>query len=176
MAEISAVAPVKLFFGILFNSSSYIEEIKSCLEGLYGPADYISPEFPFDFTDYYEGEMGGNIKRIFFSFEKLIMADTIKEIKLESNELEGKFIFQGKRAVNLDPGYFDYHKLVLASAKFGGQKVYIGKGIYADITLWYQKGKFTTFPWTFLDFKSGLYDEVFLHIRHLYKKKRKGLT
>ncbi len=63
----------------------------------------------------------------------------------------------------------DYHKIVLASAKFGGQKIYIGKGIYADMTLWYEKGHYKSFPWTFLDFKDGLYEKVFLRIREIYK-------
>ncbi|HPZ08780.1 MAG TPA: DUF4416 family protein [Candidatus Eremiobacteraeota bacterium] len=172
MSEISAVEPVKLFLGILFNSEKFPLKIE--IEKLFGKIDYISPVFPFNLTDYYRDEMGDNLSRLFYSFENLILPHTIADIKLSTNELEKKFSFNGKRHINLDPGYLDYHKIVLASAKFGGQKIYIGKGMYADMTLWYKKGHFKPFPWTFLDFKDGLYDKVFLEIRQRYKFQRKN--
>jgi len=168
MAEISDVMPVKLFIGIIFKDEEI--KIKNEVENIYGKIDYMSPIFPFEFTDYYKGEMGNNLLRRFYSFETLIVPDMIVDIKLMTNELEKKFLEENKRKVNLDPGYMDYHKIVLPSAKFGGQKVYLGKGIYGDITLWYEKGKFKPFPWTFLDFKSGLYDKVFLEMRTKYKR------
>jgi len=173
MAKITPVNPVKLFFGVLYNTSFDMEQIKRNLESLYGKIDYISPVFTFNFTDYYRKEMGDDIKRLFYSFEDLVSPDILADIKVKSNEIEDLYSSGEKRSVNLDPGYLDYYKIVLASMKFGGQKVYLSNGTYADITLWYEKGKFKTFPWTFLDFKSGLYDNIFLHIRNLYKKQRK---
>ncbi len=175
MAKITPVNPVKLFFGVLYNTSFDMEQVKRDLESLYGKIDYTSPVFPFDFTDYYRKEMGDDIKRLFYSFEDLVSPDILADIKVKSNEIEDLYSLGEKRSVNLDPGYLDYYKIVLASMKFGGQKVYLSKGTYADITLWYEKGNFKTFPWTFLDFKSGLYDNIFLHIRNLYKKQRKHL-
>ncbi|MEQ8191198.1 MAG: DUF4416 family protein [Candidatus Eremiobacterota bacterium] len=175
MAEISCVTPVKLFFGILFSSGKSLGEAEKELEELYGKIDYISPLFQFNLTDYYRCEMGPDISRVFYSFEKLISPDTIADIKLTSNLLEKKLSHNnGKRRINLDPGYMDYHKIVLASAKFGGQKIYTGKGIYADMTLWYEKGHYKSFPWTFLDFKGGLYEKVFLRIREIYKGQNKN--
>lgn len=168
MAQLSNVMPVKLFTGIIFKDEDV--KIKADLENIYGKIDYLSPVFPFEFTDYYKEEMGENLLRRFYSFETLIIPDMIVDIKLGTNELEKTFLLENKRMVNIDPGYMDYHKIVLPSAKFGGQKLYMGKGIYGDITLWYEKGRFKPFPWTFLDFKSGLYDKVFLEIRAKYKR------
>ncbi len=91
MAEISCVTPVKLFFGILFSSGKSLGEAEKELEELYGKIDYISPLFPFNLTDYYRCEMGADISRIFYSFEKLILPDTIADIKLTANLLEKNF-------------------------------------------------------------------------------------
>ena len=116
--------------------------------------------------------MGKNIFRLFVSFKKLISPEEIVESKLLSNKIENELAIDGKRKINLDPGYMDYHKIVLASAKFGGQKIYIAKGIYGDLTLYYKKG-WKPFDWGFPDFKSGIYNDYLLHIRTLYKKQRK---
>jgi hypothetical protein len=78
-----------------------------------------------------------------------------------------------RRRVNLDPGIMDYDKFVLASAKYNGQKVYLDRGIWADLTLHYEKGRFDPYPWSFPDFKSRIYDGAFMEIRQLYKKQRK---
>ncbi len=78
-----------------------------------------------------------------------------------------------RRKVNFDPGYMDYDKFVLASAKYNGQKVYLDLGIWADLTLHYEKGRFDPYPWSFPDFKSGLYQSVFMEIRARFKAQRK---
>ncbi|RPJ03325.1 MAG: DUF4416 family protein, partial [Spirochaetaceae bacterium] len=78
------------------------------------------------------------------------------------------------RKVNLDPGILDYDKFVLASAKYNGQKVYLDMGIWADLTLHYEKGKFDPYPWSFPDFKSRIYDGAFMEMRRLYKDRRKN--
>ncbi|MBN2201839.1 DUF4416 family protein [bacterium] len=77
-----------------------------------------------------------------------------------------------RRQVNFDPGYMDYDKFVLASAKYNGQKIYLDCGIWADLTLHYEKGRFDPYPWSFPDFKSGLYQEVFQEIRARFKAQR----
>lgn len=76
--------------------------------------------------------------------------------------------------VNLDVGYLDFHKLVLASAKYNGQKIYLDQGIYADPTLYFEGGQFHAFENTFPDFKSNTYHEVFLKIRNTYKAQIKS--
>ena len=165
---------VKLLSGILYSDADCLETAFSLLEEKWGPIDYKSESFPFDITDYYVPEMGSPIYRMFVSFEKLITPDQIAQIKLDSNAIEDQLAVDGLRKVNLDTGYLDYDKVVLASAKYNGQKIYLEKGIWADLTLHYIKKHFEPYPWSFPDFKSGLYDDVFLRIRELYKVGRKG--
>ena len=165
---------VKLFTGILYSDTEVLEQALLCLENVYGPVDYRSPEFDFDLTDYYVPEMGKPIQRFFIAFEKLIHPKSIARIKIETNDIENRIVSDRKRKVNLDPGYLDYDKVVLASAKYNGQKIYLDHGIWADLTLHYEKGRFDPYPWSFPDFKSGIYNEVFLEIRRLYKEQRKA--
>jgi hypothetical protein len=154
--------------------------------------DYRSPAFPFSQTDYYVPEMGAPIFRIFVSHERLVHPGELASIKIETNEIEEILAMRPaqsqrpfapagaaapeviRRRVNLDPGILDYDKFVLASAKYNGQKVYLDLGIWADLTLHYEKGKFDPYPWSFPDFKSRVYDAAFLEIRRLYKDQRKS--
>jgi hypothetical protein len=162
--------PVKLFVGILFSPSNALDVCLAELDNRFGEIDYQSPEYPFGVTDYYAAEMGAAIKRLFVSHAGLIDPGQLPSIKLKTNEIEATFASNGRRTVNLDPGYLDFHKVILASAKYNNQKVYLGQGIYADPTLWYEKGKFIPYKWSFPDFKMGIYDDFFFEIRARYKE------
>ena len=165
---------VKLFAGILYSDIAILTKALKMLQERNGEIDYRSRSFEFDITDYYVSEMGSPIYRMFVSFDNLIHPKEIARIKVETNEIEERLSVEEKRKVNLDPGYMDYDKVVLASVKYNGQKIYLDQGIWADLTLHYEKGKFDPYPWSFPDFKQGLYDEVFLEIRQRFKVQRKG--
>jgi hypothetical protein len=168
--------PVKFFIGILSGQDKLFSEIEKPLTELYGPIDFRSNILPFDFTDYYKKEMGSGIKRYFLSFEDLIDPGILVSIKRETNRIETKFSEKDLRKINLDPGYLDFHKVVLASGKFGGQKIYLSQGIYADMTLRYIQGKFHPTDTAFPDFKSGQYVNFFMTIRQIYKKQSRNLV
>ena len=58
---------------------------------------------------------------------------------------------------------------MLASAKYNGHKIYLDLGIYADLTMRYERGHYLPSAYAFPDFKSGHYDAALLHIRARYK-------
>jgi hypothetical protein len=165
------IASVKLFIVTLHRDLEILQSATSDMITLFGPVDWQSEDFPFDVTNYYEKEMGTELLRRFYSFQNLIMPDEIADIKIRTNELENKYSNAKGRQINLDPGYLDTYKVVLASTKFGGQKIYIGQGIYADMTLVMYKGQWESFEWGFPDFKSRRYDDVLSIIRDSYKGK-----
>lgn len=167
--------PVKLFFGVLFSDESRRDEGFSLLEDWYGAIDFRSSLFPFDQTDYYVEEMGTPIHRMFIGFERLIAPGELPRIKIEAIDFESGLSLDGNRRVNLDPGYLDYDKVVLASTKYNGDKIYLDRGIWADLTLRYKRGVFEPYPWSFPDFKTGRYSQVFLELRRLYKEQRRYL-
>lgn len=174
----SAPDPVKLFMGILYSDEDLLSRAVRRLEESLGPLDYRGQSVLFQVTDYYREEMGHPIQRIFISFKDLIDPARLVEITLAAKEIEDELALDGQRKVNLDPGYMDVCKVVLASAKYNGQKIYLAHGIYADPTLRYEKGHFHPYPGSFPDFKNGSYEKVFLRIRELYKaqmrKSREG--
>ncbi|MCJ7812585.1 DUF4416 family protein [bacterium] len=164
---------VKLIIGILYSDEGLLKKALNLLEKRYGEMDFQSHPFEFTVTDYYVSEMGSPLFRIFVSFKKLIYPKRIARIKIETNGIEEQLSIKGKRKVNLDSGYMDYDKVVLTSVKYNGQKIYLDHGIWADLTLHYEKGKYDPYPWSFPDFKKGIYNDVFLRIRERYKLQRK---
>ena len=166
--------PVKLFVGALYAHEDKLTSALERLEEKFSKIDLESTDFPFRVTDYYSEEMGSHITRRFCSFQDLVDPQYLSKAKVFSNSVESMFSVDDRRLVNLDVGYVDYDKVVLASAKYGIHKVYIGHGIYADMTLHYEKGKFSPYPWAFMDFKLDDYYEFFLKMRGIYKKQVKG--
>ena len=122
------------------------------LSASYGPPDFLSDVVPFDYTDYYCPEMGENLVRRFLSMEKLIRPETLPDIKLATNSMENEFTQEGKRRVNIDPGYISKGHLILATGKSYAHRPYLRDGIYADLTLFYQNKKFCSLPWTYPDY------------------------
>lgn len=160
---------VRLFCGVLYSDLSVLEKIKIELEKKFGLILSESEAYMFDFTDYYEKEIGGNLKKKFLVFKKLIDPGKISSIKLFTNKLEDKFSVNGKRKVNLDPGYFDVNKLVLGSAKESTNKIYIGKGIYTDITYFFKNDNVQETERTFPDFRTENVKQFFINERKRLK-------
>lgn len=167
--------PVKFFVGILFSNEQLMDKAIDLLADQFGEIDFTSREFEFNVSNYYKEEMGYPISRKFISFKNLINPGNLVKIKIETNKIENLAGLDGRRKVNLDPGYMDYNKVVLASAKYNGQKIYLDHGIYADLTLLYEKRNFQPFPYSFPDFKTGQYNETFVQIRTLYRSGRKKI-
>jgi len=167
-------APVKYFAALLLSSGV---ELRAVIDGglgdILGEADFIGPPHPFDMTDYYEDEMGPGLNRVIVSFARLGKAPGLIEVKLDVDRLEEDLSGDAGRTVNIDPGYIDYFKAVLASFKEGPQKIYLGSGVYADPVLMFEDHEWQILPWSFPDFREGLYMEEFSAIRRIYKEQRR---
>lgn len=169
MVQGTNIQPVKFFSAVLYKNAQKLQQAKDTLVEKFGRIDYISPSFPFAHSDYYNAEMGEPLSRIFYSFRELIDPGDLAKIKRTTNEIEQQLAISNKRTVNIDAGYLDYGKVVLASTKFHNQKIYLGEGVYADMNLLFEKGHFKPFEWTFPDFGEGIYEKVLLYIRNKYK-------
>lgn len=171
MGKVKEPLPVKLVVGMISGEESLFEQAEKKLTQKFGLVDFTSSLLPFNCTDYYKKKMQINLKRKFISFTNLIDPARIVEIKLFTNRLEENFFcpHSKQRRLNLDPGYITLAKLVLATSKNFQHRIYLGKGIYAEITLRYKRGKgFTCWEWTYPDYRSKEYIEIFNHLRKIY--------
>ena len=169
MGTVRQPVPARLICGMLSRFPEAHEWAKARLAERFGPIDLKSDAFPFDFTDYYASEMGGGIIRRFVSFAQLIPPEELVEAKLFTNELEAELASSGRfdvpRPVNLDPGLVTASKLVLATTKDYSHRVYLGRGIYAEVTLRYEKQAFRPWPWTYPDYRTEGYLAFFEDVR-----------
>jgi hypothetical protein len=177
MGRTSPPEKVQLFCGAIYSPDADMERAKADLEAAFGQIDFSSEVFDFNFTEYYFGEMGGGLKKIFFAFENLIEQDFLSEAKLTTNEIEEmhtKLSEAGAaqfRTVNLDPGYLSSAKVVLPTTKDNCHRIYLKDGIYAEITLSYTKPTFKPMRWTYPDYATPEYISFFNELRARYRKK-----
>ncbi|MGD9210751.1 MAG: DUF4416 family protein [Desulfobacteraceae bacterium] len=168
MSQPQAPQPAKLVIGFFLKEKDLESELADALIALYGATDVVSPWFDFNFTAYYAREMGEPLFRRMFSFKKLIAQQDLAQIKLQTNQLERSFENSGRRRVNIDPGYLLKERFVLATGKNFSHRIYLDKGIYADLTLIYQKGDFLSLPWTYPDYAHKQIQNYLKQVRERY--------
>ncbi|MCK4810332.1 MAG: DUF4416 family protein [Candidatus Omnitrophica bacterium] len=159
---------VKCICAFIYKDEAIFRKVKNIMAGGLGTIDYESKPIKFDFTDYYEKEMGAGLSRRFVSFKKLMNPLKLLKVKLDCIKLEKKFSCQDKRRINIDPGYLNEARLILLSTKDFYHRIYLGKCIYAEVTLYYAQRDFRDLPWTFPDYRTPGYKNIFIEIRDNY--------
>ncbi len=154
---------VKLVIPILFSDIQIFNKVRTILIKNLGEIDFESNPFIFEFTEYYNEEMGN-----------LIDPEELIEIKIQTNQIETDFAINNKRKINLDPGYLSLGKFILATTKDQQHRIYMGKGIFEEITLFYRDKKWQHYEWTYPDYRSEQYKLILSEIRKIYKKKLKN--
>ena len=168
MSEPQTPKPAKLVIGVFTKNKTKIERLALELSAPFGQIDLVSAWMNFHYTDYYKPEMGSPLSRRLFAFKRLIDQAELAEIKIETNRIEQAHSVGGRRQVNVDPGYLMHERFVLASGKNFSHRIYIGFGIYADLTLIYQKGSFQKLPWTYPDYAEQTMIGFLDQVRHKY--------
>lgn len=170
MGTIRQPAQVKLFCALLLAPDVPLHEVETALEHTYGRIVLRSPLLPFTQTTYYESEMGQHLTRLHVAFAPCIPMDHLASIKQATNRLEMHWATaQGQRRINLDPGYLDLAKVVLATTKDHSHRLYIGNGIFAEVTLRYKHRAFQPWEWTYPDYRLPTTLAFFQALRDLYR-------
>lgn len=174
MSTPKAPQPAKLVIGCLLREKPLLAPVVRTLTDRFGPVDAISPWMAFDFTRYYESEMGRPLVRRMMAFRTLIDQEQLSGTKLITNDLETEFSEASRRRINIDPGYLLPERFVLATGKNYTHRIYVGKHIYADLTLIFTQGEFKTLPWTYPDYAQPEIQEFLFQIRRKYLLDLKG--
>lgn len=165
---------VKLVSSLFSPEEDLIEKVIDQMQGDFGSVDRVSEKLKFDRTKYYAREMGWPLFRRFVSFSRLILPEELPEIKVLTNSIEDGHAAEGKRRINIDPGYLSLERLVLATGKNYIHRIYLNRGIYADLTLVFHAGTFMPLAWTYLDYADEGVIGFFNTVRATYLRSFRG--
>jgi hypothetical protein len=160
----------KLFLAIMFQPHVAIQEVLDALQKKFGPVECSYGPIAFSFTEYYREEMGERLLKMYLSFSTPIEREALAGIKVFTNGLERDRMVNGRRTINLDPGYLAQDKLVLATTKDFYQRLYLGQGIYGEVTLHFRKGRFRHFSWTYPDYNDPPFLKFLTKVRAILVK------
>ncbi len=168
MGQIRLPAPVCLILALTWKSESVASQALQWFEGTVGPVADRSETIHFNHTRYYHEEMGADLFKAFYAFEQPVDPASLSSVKRFSNEIEDRLSLEGRRQVNLDPGYLEAAKLILATTKNFSHRIYLDQGIYGDVQLYWQHGRFQFNPWTYPDYKDERVVQFFTRVREVY--------
>ena len=177
MGAIYDFEPEKLIIGVIYSDKTVFDEAIELLKKEFGDFDSMCEEFSFsdDFSTYYDEELGGKGIRRIYSFEKLVDPARQAEIKEFTNELEKRFSIDGNRKINLDPGFINHGRLMLPTTKATGFRIPLERGIHTELTLFWAKGGWHKFPWSYRDYQSERVQSFLTVVRKKYLAQRKLL-
>ena len=165
----------KLIVGVIYNDMEVYAKALEMLTDAFGEIDGESERFSFseEFSDYYDDELGGEGLRVIFSFKEPVDASRQAEIKEMTNEMERLLSVDGNRKINLDPGFINHGRLMLATTKNAGFRIPLKNGIYTELTLFWAKGEWHKLPWSYRDYQSERVQKFLTEARARYLKWRK---
>jgi hypothetical protein len=167
--------PVQCFISVMFRDDECMESAEERMKEILGSIEDRKGPAPFHQTDYYEKEMGEDLSRVFFLFGSLLSRERLPEVKLTTNNIEASLSRHGKRTVNIDPGYISLENVVLATTKGFSHRIYLGEGIYGDLTLIYRNGTYNQLEWTYPDYRSEETISLFNIWRGSLREKIRGM-
>ena len=177
MGEIFEFEKEKLIIGVIYSDKKIFEEAMERVFEKFGQADMVSEEFSFseEFSGYYDEELGGEGLRRIYSFERLVDASEQAEIKEWTNALELELAVDGNRKINLDPGFINHGRLMLATTKKAGFRIPLKRGIYTELTLFWARGAWQKLPWSYRDYQSERVQKFITKVRSKYLSQRKEI-
>lgn len=165
MGDIHPPSPVLLIIAATSRYDAALDWTHSHAANHFGPIAHSSQRFDFTETNYYTATMGHDLKKQFFTFDRLIDPANLPRIKRLTNDWEHDYAATHQhpepRPLNLDPGYITPAKLVLASTKDHAHRIYLRDGIYAEITLSFRKRAWQCAEWTYPDYRRHDFQQFF---------------
>ena len=179
MGDIREHEPVLLITAAFSRYDDALHWARERAERDWGPIALASDRFEFSETRFYEASMGTGVKKELWAFERLVNPAQLVDLKHISNaweqELRKQHPYPELRPLNLDPGYLTEAKVVLVTTKDRDHRLYLDRGIYAEVTLFFHGHAWQTRPWTYPDYQRSDYHQFFTRCRD-YLRQRYGRT
>lgn len=173
MARVQEPTKGRPIVSIIYSSLDALAESLKALERKFGPVQYETLEIDCNKTEMYTEEMGSELLRRFFSFERLAERGWLVEMKKICHKIEPNFADQTAgydfRTVNIDPGILTPSNLTMASHRELNHRVYLKDGVYAELALIYARGQFRRLPWTNPDYCQGEAIEFFMRVHESFE-------
>lgn len=174
MGELRQHPRAMLLVAVITRHDAALDWARERCINAYGPLALESQTFPFIETDYYEPTMGPGLGTTFLTFQQNYDVGETAVTKLQTNAWEAEYAALGRhpesRPLNLDPGYLTSAKLVLSSTKDHTHRLYLGQGIFGEITLFYRHGAWRDHEFTFPNYRRADYHEFFSACRYWLQK------
>lgn len=171
----NSVSEGKLIAALMSSESALITSVEERLAERFGTIEFRSDLFLFDaYSGYYQPEMGSNLSKKFISFTPIIAVETLPDIKQQTNAMEQEYLSDGRRRINIDPGYVTHAHLVLATTKPYSHRIYLRHGIFAELTYLCKGKEFYPLEWTYPDYREAFAREFFLRVRLAYLQQRRA--
>jgi hypothetical protein len=174
MGTPGAPKPIRLFVSLIYQENNRMVEVEEKLTVLFGEIVSRTHPAPFLHTTYYEKEMGKDLLRYFLLFKHLRDREDLPAVKLRTNDIEVGLSEGGRRTINIDPGYIALEQVILATTKGFAHRIYLGQGIFGDLTLIYTGGTYKPLAWTYPDYGSAEMISMLNCWREEYKTDLRG--
>lgn len=164
-----------LFVAAFSRYHSLLDQLPGLLARDFSPVVLVSERFAFEETAYYRRTMGDGLYKQLFACRDPIFADALPTLKRRAIALENTVAKTGHhevpRPLNLDPGFLDLGKVVLASTKDHAHRLYLGQGIFGEVTLHYERRarQWLPHPWTYPDYRRDDVRQFFLQLREHFR-------
>ncbi len=169
MGQISLPRPVLLLMAVISREAAARAWTRDWAVMQFGPICLESQPFDFIETEYYRTTMGDDLKKTFLAFRQLVPPDSLAPTKVLTNTAEQAYAAQHPsdvpRPINLDPGLISESKLILASTKDHAHRIYLGQGIYGELTLQFRHRAWQPCDWTYPDYRRADFQEFFTACR-----------
>lgn len=174
MGQILDFEREKMIVGVIYHDEEIYNRAIRMLVEEFGPIEDESERFSFseEFSSYYDEEIGGEGMRVILSFRDTVEPDRQAEIKQFTNNVEAMLSVEGKRKINLDPGFINHGRLVLATTKNASFRIPLKDGIYTELSLFWARGKWQKLPWTYRDYQSERVQRFITKVRRKYLRQR----
>lgn len=175
MGRVKLPKPVLLVAAVFSRYESALDWAATRMVDQWGPIALVSPRFDFSETQFYAKTMGPGLLKQLLAFERLIDPAALVDCKLTANDWEAEFAAkQGgpePRPLNIDPGYLTEAKFVLATTKDRDHRLYLDRGIYAELTLFWQANRWQCRDWTYPDYRRDDYHSFLADCREYLRRR-----